>query len=127
MARLITGEVIASYPQLTTPDEKVLTKPAPKRGRRFRTFDEGDYLIMQVAPPESEFPQGTLVPLPEVPHQENCAKALAWLRENGHKVQGMQVMILKAHRVLSIQTATKQQVELIERPRVVSHEPPETE
>jgi hypothetical protein len=114
--------------QTQTPDESTLTKPAPKRGRRFRTFDEGDYLIMQVAPqPESGMPPGTLVPIPDMPHHENCAKALAWLRENGHLVTGMQLMILKAHRILGVQTATRQAVELIEKPRVVSHEPVETE
>jgi hypothetical protein len=84
-------------------------------------------MVMQVAPADSGLPQGALVPIPEMPQFENCAKALQHLRENGHTVQGMQLIILKAHRILSVQTATKPTVEIIEKPRHVSHEPPETE
>lgn len=110
-----------------TPSDDKLKKPAPRRGRRFRTYEDGDYMVMQIAPKDSGLPAGALVPIPEMPQHENCAKALQYLRENGHTVQGMQLMILKAHRILSVQTAQKPTVELIEKPRVVSHEPPETE
>lgn len=111
----------------TTPSGDSLAKTAPRRGRRFRTYEGGDYMILQIAPADSGLPTGALVPIPEMPQHENCAKALAYLRENGHKVQGMQLMVLKAHRILSVQTAQKPTVELIEKPRVVSHEPPEKE
>lgn len=118
----------AKEPKTPDPKEPSPKKDkAPKRGRRFRMFEDGDYIVMQLAPAEGDLPAGSLVPIPDVPNFENCAKALSWLRENGHVVQGIQVMVLKAHRILNVQTTKKVQVELIERPRAVLSEPAEVE
>lgn len=111
-----------------TPDPKE-PKPlkSPGRGRRYKVFPDGDYMVLQVAPTDSGLPAGALVPIPEVPQFEGVAEAFAYLRNNGHLVEGMQLMVLRAHRILSVQATQKVSVELIEKPRALVSEPAEVE
>lgn len=107
--------------------KKEKSEAKPNRGRRYQVFPDGDYLIMQVAPADSGVPTGALLPIPEVPHFESVAKAFSWLRGNGEVVQGMQLMVMKAQRILTVQAAQKVSVELIEKPRQLVSEPVEVE
>ena len=107
--------------------EATATVEKPARGRRYRVFPAGDYMILQVAPQDSGLPAGCLVPIPEVPQFESVAKAFSWIRNNGQSITGMQLMVLRAHRLLSVQTAPKVQVEIVEKPRELVNDPPEQE
>ena len=117
-----------SEQQTITPgDVATLPTDKPARGRRYRVFPDGDYMVLQVASQDSGLPVGSLVPIPEVPQFESVSKAFTWIRGNGGQLTGMQLMVLRAHRICTVQTAPKVSVEIIEKPRELVNDPPEQE
>lgn len=96
----------------------------PERGKRFCVYEDGDYLIEQVAPKDAGLPAGTLLQIPEVPHFQSVRAAQQWLRDNGDRVQGMQVRVVKVLRIYQIRTKQTVDVELFEKPRHLVSNPP---
>jgi hypothetical protein len=93
----------------------------PTKGRRFRVMGagEGDYCIYQIAPQDSQLPQGALVPLPEVPRFENHAGAMKWVRnDSGDLLAGKQVMVFCAHEILTITVENRPKVSINAKPKV---------
>lgn len=86
-------------------------KKLPSRGNRYRLFDDGDgdYRIYQIAPGTSDFPTGTLLPIPGVPGFDSVKEADAYIDKSEDTFQRMQIMILKGCDIiaLSVETTTK--------------------
>jgi hypothetical protein len=111
--------------KLATPGDDAATQPAPAihptKGRRFRVMGkgEGDYCIYQIAPQDSQFPGGCLIPLPEVPRFENHAGAMKWIRnDSGDMLAGKQVMVFCAHEILTIAVENRPRVTINAKPKV---------
>ena len=125
---------VASTPaaDLTTPgdDSKPQEKQShPTKGRRYRVLGkgEGDYCIYQIAPADSDFPQGCLIPVPDVPRFESTAEALKWIRsDSGDKLAGKQVMVFQAMEICTINVAQKPVVSIDKKPKILVSGP-ETE
>lgn len=101
----------------------------PKRGLRKRVLGkgEGDYCIYEIAGDGSEWPNGSLIPIPTVPRFEDTVKAMTWLRkESGDLCAGKQVMIFRAMEILSLQVEQKPTITISAKPKVTINAPPET-
>jgi hypothetical protein len=89
---------------------------------------EGDYCIYQIAPPGGEIPQGSLVPIPEVPRFESTADAVRWIKnDSGDTLAGKQVMVFRAMEILSIQVEAKPTVTVTAKPKTVVNDPTKEE
>lgn len=107
----------------TPGDDAVPQQPRshPTKGRRFRVLGkgEGDYCIYQIAPQDSQFPAGCLIPLPEVPRFTSCAEAMRWVRnDSGDLLSGKQVMVFCAHEILTVTVEPRPQVKIDKKPKV---------
>lgn len=113
----------------TTPAAPTGTGKHPKRGVRKRVLGEGegDYCIYEIAGQGSQFPAGTLIPIPDIPRFEDTVKAMAWLRKSsGDLLAGKQVMIFRAMEILSLQVEQKPTVTITSKPKIVVNPKPET-
>ena len=93
----------------------------PTKGRRFRVLGkgEGDYCIYQIAPQDSQFPAGCLIPLPDIPRFESAAEAMRWVRnDSGDQLAGKQVMVFCAHEILTVNVVNKPVVSIDKKPKV---------
>lgn len=109
----------------TTPGDDSTPQQAsaihPTKGRRFRVMGagEGDYCIYQIAPQDSQFPQGCLIPLPDIPRFENQAGAMKWIRnDSGDTLAGKQVMVFCAQEILTITVENRPRVSINAKPKV---------
>ncbi len=102
----------------------------PTKGRRFRVLGsgEGDYCIYQIAPPESQLPQGCLVPIPEIPRFATAAEAMRWIRaDSADLLAGKQVMVFCAYEIMTINVVNKPQVSIERKPKVLIGGPEQVE
>ena len=93
----------------------------PTKGRRFRVLGggEGDYCIYQIAPQDSQFPAGCLIPIPELPRFGTCAEAMRWIKnDSGDTLAGKQVMVFCAHEILTIAVENRPRVTINAKPKV---------
>lgn len=107
----------------TPGDDATPQAPAshPTKGRRFRVLGsgEGDYCIYQIAPEDSQFPKGCLIPLPDVPRFESAAEAMRWVRnDSGDVLSGKQVMVFCAHEILTVSVVNRPQVSIDKKPKI---------
>lgn len=125
MAKNNSGGATATVPPPVQPaatdTPTDVTKPKRKRGgKRKRLLGEGDgdYCIYEIASVDSGLPQGSLIPIPNVPHFETTIKALAWLRNDSRDLlAGKQVMIFRAMEILSLRVETKAVVTFEAKPK----------
>lgn len=95
----------------------------PQRGKRWRNYEDGDYVVEQVAPDGSDLPKGCLIPLPGVGTFESVREALTWIKNSGDVVSGMQLRVAKVQRVIQARTRKSVEVELVEKPRKLYKSP----
>jgi len=101
-------------------------KKSPKRGIRKRVLGqgEGDYCIYEISQPGSNMPQGSLIPLPNLPRFVDTVSAMKWLRnESGDLLAGKQVMVFRAMEILHIQVQQKAVVTFDSKPKVTVTDP----
>lgn len=102
---------------LTTPgdDANPLPRVSPQRGKRYRVLGkgEGDVLIMEIAPPSTQLPKGTLTPIPGVPQFESKGEARRWVQADSKDLlANKQIMILQVHDIGSVQVEATPKVAL---------------
>lgn len=101
-------------------------KKSPKRGTRKRVLGkgEGDYCIYEIAAPGGNMPQGSLIPLPDIPRFEDTVKAVKWIRnESGDLLMGKQIMIFRAMEIMHVRVETKAVVTFDPKPKVIVTDP----
>ena len=106
--------------------EKSPRESVPQRGIRKRVLGsgEGDYCIYEIATSGSDFPAGSLLPIPDVPRFEATTEAVRWIKnESGDLLTGKQVMIFRAMEIMTIQVASRPTIEIISKPKVVVNDP----
>jgi len=119
----ITPADVGTMP-LTTPGDDAAPNPTashPTKGRRYRVLGagEGDYCIYQIAPADSQFPKGCLIPIPEVPRFETTAEAMKWVRtDSGDKLAGKQIMIFQAMEICTISVVNKPVIAIEKKPKI---------
>ena len=113
-----------------TPKAKAPAKPKgkrmPRRGIRKRVLGEGegDHCIYMVAGQNSELPQGSLTPIPNVPRFSSTVEAMRWIRnDSGDLLAGMQLMIFQAKELMNISVVNKPTVQIDMKPKVVINDP----
>jgi len=120
-------------PQTSTPtlieDEVEAPQEAPKRkvpnrGIRKRILGngEGDYCIYQIVGPDKDMPQGSLLPLPEIPRFESTVEAIRWIKGSGEKLVGKQIMVLRAMEIMNIRVRAQPSIEIDSKPKIVVKE-----
>ena len=118
-----------SPPRSTSKRKGTSSKPResiPQRGIRKRVLGkgEGDYCIYQIATSGSDFPAGSLIPIPDVPRFEATTEAVRWIKnESGDLLTGKQVMVFRAMEIMTIQVASRPTIEIISKPKVVVNDP----
>lgn len=70
-----------------------------------------------IAPADSDFPSGTLLPLAEVPGFNNARQALEFIKKSQDRFARMQLMILKGLEILAVQVETETKVQLNIKPK----------
>jgi hypothetical protein len=75
--------------------------------------------IYQVAPADSDFPTGSLVPIAQVPGFDNEKQALDFIKGSQDKLARMQLMIVKGLQILAVQVETTTNVVLNVKPKVL--------
>lgn len=85
---------------------------------------EGDYCIYEIAPPDSQLPKGSLIPIPDVPRFETTAEAIRWIRnDSGDSLAGKAVMIFLAMEMLRINVTNQPRLDIERKPKVLVHDP----
>jgi len=105
-------------------------KSNPNRAKRKRLLGsgEGDYCIYEVASPNSDFPNGSLIPIPNVPRFNDTVQARRWINhESGDLLAGKQVMIFRAMALMTVSVEMTPKVMIREKPRVDTPPPSSTE
>jgi len=102
-------------------------KKVPSRGIRKRVLGngEGDYVVMMVAPPDSDIPKGSLVPLADSPQFESSTEAKAWLKtdEKASALAGMQVAIVKFLEIGRLKARNRPEIVFETKPKIVVKDP----
>lgn len=106
---------------LSTPTDEVepARKEHPTKGRRYAISQDGDVHIFQVAPKDSQFPEGSLLPIPTVPRFQNVKEATRWVEnDSGDKLAGKHIVIIYVKEEWRIQVDMKPEVKIIRRQKV---------
>jgi len=96
-------------------------KPNPNRAKRKRVLGdgEGDYCVMEVAGANSDFPRGSLVPLPEVPRFEDTVQAMNWIKKlSGDLLAGKQVAVVRFMELLTIAVEMRPVIAIKAKPKM---------
>ncbi len=108
------------------PDEVVGS--VPKRGKRYRLWGDGDYCIYQCTAPGGDFPDGTLLKLPDVPHFEGTKEANKFIENSGDLFAGKQLFIMRGYEILKIEVHNTPKLTITRKPKIqVAGPEPETE
>lgn len=100
----------------------------PNRKKRYRLNEDGnDYCVYQLHPGSPEIPQGSLLPIADMPRFSSSAEADRWVKANGSKLAGFQVMIFRAFEVMNIVVEEKPAVTVTRKPKVQVTGPEESE
>lgn len=117
-----TGMQAEDQPELGDDSRPLEPRKTRKRANRYRLFGDGDgdYCIYQaIGKGHKTYPEGALVPIPNIPRFESGAKAKQWIRtESGDLLIGMQVMVFKGLDLLQIATASLPRLVISEKPKV---------
>ncbi len=103
-------------------------KSVPSRGIRRRVLGqgEGDHCVYAMAPADSDLPDGSLIPIPNVPRFPSAVEAIRWIRnDSGDLLAGMQVMVFMAKEVIDINVVQQPVVHIVMKPKVVVNDPTE--
>lgn len=96
-------------------------KANPNRAKRKRVLGdgEGDYCVMEVAGANSDFPRGSLVPIPEVPRFEDTVQAMKWVKtQSGDLLAGKQVAVIRFMELLTIGVEMKPIITIKAKPKM---------
>ena len=106
--------------------QKPARKAVPGRGIRKRILGkgEGDYCIYEIAGTASDFPAGSLIPIPETPRFESTTEAVRWIKaESGDLLTGKQIMVFRAMEIMTIRVSSKPMIEIESKPKIVVNDP----
>lgn len=108
----------------TTPGDDAIAKAKvshPQKGKRFRVLGkgEGDFCVYQIAPADSQLPQGCLIPLPDVPRSTSLAEAMKWIKNESHDLlAGKQIMVFCAHEIMTVSVVNQPRITIDKKPKV---------
>lgn len=102
---------------------------APERGKRYRLFPRGDVFLVEMGERGMDLlyhttqnDEGETVETDTLQFF-NSAEAVAWLRNNGHRLVGRKIAVVTINRLFDPETVTQPRIMLNERPRKLKTAP----
>ncbi len=89
----------------------------PKRGKRYKLWQDGDYFISQIAPPGGTFPAGSLLPIPDVPHFEGTKEAMKFVENSGDLFAGKQLFVGRGYEILKVEVEQRPKLTITKKPK----------